>query len=459
MSDRNRRPRAATPLNVSRDIIDTFSRLPHVQAGHTKLLLRKPVSLPPSISENIFVSNVSKAAIGADNPPASRLLLGDRSVRAMSDASRQESMPTLADGIDRWIDNELRIGSKTAAHESPDDRLIVFQEAAKQLQACFPSFGSLLGKIFTEYDTYVAWAQKEIRASSQSRSRDANALRECETRLQDTQTRLKAAEAREEARRGNILRESSENDSPAILMERILLLEQKLRAEREHRSNLEVKLGKSTELSADFHRTIRAIEANNDAVLRERDMVIEKLNASIEEQHRQHAAAVQQVRDELSAASDESTVVEIQKRAAETALLLMRERLRHLESRLASGAARYVELQENHAILEARLERLNKPTTTSMARDPAMTPRPSKVAVINLVPQLGSPVAYATTEALIAALVEAHSSAVLRGTNAEAVQDGVAAAVGARLAEVHQKLKDRRDGVCTVDHGTMTVTA
>jgi hypothetical protein len=444
--------RAETPsAGFSRDIIRTFAKLPALD-GASGRITRQRVTLRPSTPASLD-SPTSVA-------PAARLLL-DGGVRVDTPTAApvssphyhrgSSSSPAFVTEMEHFIDKELRLLAKAAPCLDPADRVGVFQHAARHIVGAFSHFSPLLQRIFDEYDAFVDHAKRSMTVLLQERAlHDARERAQAEEIAQQ-RTRLDEYIAREAERQTMLQSRLTQHPTATLLAERLDMCERKLAQERQLRAVIEGRLQQSGALSTQFEEALRTMDANYQKIVDDKNIEILRLSRAATAQVDEYARAERCSRERYAKLEDTVTACEIELAALQQKCSMQGERIRHFESRVAINAGRYSELVESHGILEARLEKLNKPTSTLLSHDPTLTPRPSKKDIVAVASQLGSISQFNSTQAIIDALLECVTNTAARANEAERMHCAVRATTLATLSAFKKQLADKARGVTTRD--------
>ena len=451
------RARASTPsTDASREIIKHFSQLPNLRAP-----LAKPVRLRRVVDGSWSSSIPCRAATPLVESGAQHMLVDDAITKPVAEPSMSHTAgdatvglrPSFAEKLNRRIDSELRMLAKTGDQVSPADRLAVFRDVAHQLVPCFQYFGPLLSRVLGEYDAFIDTVRdvskrcRELEASTETTVKDLRADLAAATKHRDE---LLAADEERRARVARVL----EVDEPHILAERVADMQRKLATERASRGEMEQRLAKSAELSQSFQDALRTMQINYERMLDEKEGTATQLRLELDAAKEAGSAQKEAARRQVAQLEDEAAAGDIEIAALKMRVTMLLERIRNLEGRVAGGTARYSELQEAYGVLEDRLERLNKPTSAIVSRDPVMTPRPSKVEVVNRVPQLGTANNFHSTQGLIDSLLLTHEMVRDRALKAEDVGHASKAAVAESIAAYRKRILDDVRGVESSDAHT-----
>lgn len=473
-----------TPASVSKDIVRTFSTLPNVTAPNGRAVrstsrlhrLRcevEPASNTPDVARvRVTPASTMLERDGDERPSGSRdsdiveyaKLYGpqeasevDTGLQKHASASgptgdhavRVGLKPRFVAQLESRIDRELRLLTSGGQVASADDRLAVFQDAAQQIVPCFAHFGGILQRIFNEYNSYVGVSRAHAAKLADVEATLGEVRRETASETASLRAVVQQWEERDRQRLADLEIRKGSYPSIGAAIERMDVVESKLRAEKVAKEDAERRLAHTTALTSDFNRTLRAMEDNFTSVVNDKDFEISRLTCEVGDARRQlgdereaHRSAAMEMRETIDGLHIAASVRE-QREA------MLKERIRHLESHVASLAARFTDLQSDVAVLEARLERVNKSTIVSRARDPVMTPRPNKSDVTSKVTALGSAQHFNSTQAMIDALCESHRTATDRAEASEKFVARIESLIASDLSAAKTRMRAELTGVET----------
>jgi hypothetical protein len=333
------------------------------------------------------------------------------------------------------VDNEVH-ALESQGCASPEDRIRVFQEAARGITEYFTSCAPLLRKVFGEYDRYVAQARDSagsLRSKVAKQQSEIHTLRE---ELAHVTVAVQEHRRLEDERAAKLTAKLAKYSTPQLLAERLDNVEKQLAHERQLRLQAEDRLLQTAALAGQFQEAQRAMEANFIDRINRRDDDVVRADVARQAADRARFEAMSQSKATAFELQDRIDAVRMELSAATNRGAMLAETVRHLEWKLARSTGRYTELMEAYGVLENRLERLNKPTSAITSRDPTMTPRPNKKDIVQRAPVLGEANTFSSTQSIIDALAEAYSNAALRVEKAESLACATESAVLAKLAEL-----------------------
>lgn len=460
--------RSLTPLQVSRDIVAAFAKLPRVGTPSCSVVLRRPRPVtavdpdgeggPPRAASSLRAGQPMRRSGGADGGAessiAQRFIVSDDAAEhgpapspLLLDHSRTSAVGSsapssdLKEQVERYIDRELKVLHRHGTC-SPEERLMVFQLAARSVLACFPTCESIMQRVLREYDAYVESAHSHVRKVREQEAAASTRREALEADLAAAKAEIQRLNDADAERRQRVERRCA-TTSQLVLAEIVDSLDTKLASERKVRQETEARLRQTATLTTTFDEAMRAMESNYETILAEKDEQIAQLTLQDAESRRAASAARDRANDAVAAAADEVAAGDIEIAALRTKCVVLEERVRSLEGRHVVAVAKHTELSEAYGVLEARLERANKPTSAAVTHDPTLTPRPSKRDIAERVPHLGSVHHYSSTNALIEALIEAHAEATRRATEAERMAHASKATVQSAIAAYKLQLRAR----------------